>query len=87
MIGFVAKADAATKPATVQVGDGPVGLVIGDAVSVTTAVTDPTATFVGPPEAALRLIGGRLGPAHTPAGVEVIGDVSLDELRAVFPGY
>jgi len=35
----------------------------------------------------LRLIGGRLAPAHTPAGVEVIGDVSLDELRAVFPGY
>jgi hypothetical protein len=35
----------------------------------------------------LRLIGGRLSPAHTPPGVEVIGDVTLDDLRAVFPGY
>jgi uncharacterized protein (TIGR03083 family) len=87
MTGFTGKADALAKPATVQVGDGPVGLVIGDGVRVTTAVTDPTATFVGPLEAVLRLIGGRLSPAHTPAGVEVIGDVTLDELRAVFPGY
>jgi uncharacterized protein (TIGR03083 family) len=87
MTGFTGKADALAKPVTVQVGDGPVGLVIAEKVSVTTAVTDPTATFVGPLDAVLRLIGGRLTPAHTPAGVEVIGDVTLDELRAVFPGY
>jgi uncharacterized protein (TIGR03083 family) len=87
MTGFTGKADALAKPATVQVGDGGLGLVVADAVSVTTAVADPTATFVGPLEAVLRLIGGRLGPARTPAGVEVIGDVTLDDLRAVFPGY
>ena len=87
MTGFTGKADALAKPATVQVGDGPVGLVIADKVSVTTAVTNPTATFVGPLDAVLRLIGGRLSPAHTPAGVEVIGDVTLDDRRAVFPGY
>jgi hypothetical protein len=69
------------------IGDGPVGLVIADKVSVTTAVAKPTTTFVGPLDAVLRLIGGGLTPAHTPAGVEVIGDVTLDELRAVFPGY
>ena len=87
MTGFTGKADALAKPATVQVGDGGLGLVIADEVAVTTAVTDPTATFVGPLDAVLRLIGGRLGPARTPAGVEVIGDVTLDDLRAVFPGY
>jgi uncharacterized protein (TIGR03083 family) len=87
MTGFTGKADALAKPATVQIGDGPLGLVIADSVSVTTAVANPTATFVGPLDAVLRLVGGRLTPAHTPAGVEVIGDVTLDELRAVFPGY
>jgi len=87
LTGFTGKADALAKPATVQVGGGRIGLVIADKVGVTTAVTNPTATFVGPLDAVLRLIGGRLTPAHTPAGVEVIGDVTLDELRAVFPGY
>jgi hypothetical protein len=38
-------------------------------------------------EAAIRLIGGRLAAAHTPAGTEVVGDVTLDDLRRVFPGY
>jgi hypothetical protein len=37
-----------------------------------------------PGEALLRLISGRLDPAHTPAGVSVDGAVSLDELRALF---
>src|SRR6185437_14593337 len=87
MTGFTAKAEALAKPATVQVNDGSIGLVIADKVSVTPAVTNPTATFVGPLDAVLRLIGGRLTPAHTAARVEVIGDVTLDDLRAVFPGY
>jgi len=37
-----------------------------------------------PGEALLRLISGRLDPAHTPAGVSVNGAVSLDELRTLF---
>ena len=56
-------------------------------MSVTGEVANPTATFVGPLEAAIRLVGGRLTAAHTPAGVEVIGDVTLDDLRKVFPGF
>ena len=32
-------------------------------------------------------VAGRLKPAHTPAGVTVSGDISLDDLRTVFPGY
>jgi uncharacterized protein (TIGR03083 family) len=38
-----------------------------------------------PAEAFLRLVYGRLDPAHTPPSVEARG-VDLDELRAVFPG-
>jgi hypothetical protein len=37
-----------------------------------------------PAEALLRLIAGRLDPAHTPDAVSVDGAVSLDELRALF---
>ena len=36
---------------------------------------------------AIRLLSGRLKPEFTPAGVEVTGNVTLDELREVFPGY
>ena len=39
-----------------------------------------------PAEAFLRLTAGRLAPPWTPAGVTVEGKVSLDDLRAVFPG-
>jgi uncharacterized protein (TIGR03083 family) len=40
-----------------------------------------------PAEALIRLASGRLGPDHTPAGVTTTGDVTLDDLRRVFPGY
>lgn len=36
---------------------------------------------------AVRLLSGRLKPEYTPSGVAVTGNVTLDELRAVFPGY
>jgi uncharacterized protein (TIGR03083 family) len=87
MTGFIGKADALDKPAVVEIQGSGFGFVIADGVSVTDAVTNPTATFVGPLESAIRLIGGRLTAAHTPAGVEVIGDLTLDDLRKVFPGY
>lgn len=47
----------------------------------------PTATFSGPTEAAVRLITGRLRPDTTPEGVDVTGNVTLDDLRRVFPGF
>jgi hypothetical protein len=34
----------------------------------------------------VRLLSGRLGREHA-AGVTVTGNVTLDELRTVFPGY
>jgi uncharacterized protein (TIGR03083 family) len=85
LLGFVAKPDQLDRPATVAIGDH--SLVVDDTVSVRSGVEGATATFTGPPGAALRLIGGRLGPERTPAGVEVTGNVSLDDLRAVFPGF
>jgi uncharacterized protein (TIGR03083 family) len=40
-----------------------------------------------PAEALLRLSFGRLDPQHSPADVAISGPVSLDELRALFPGF
>lgn len=40
-----------------------------------------------PAEAWLRLVAGRLGDEHTPAGIEVTGAAELALLRRVFPGY
>lgn len=39
-----------------------------------------------PAEAFIRLVYGRLDPAHTPATAEADG-VTLDDLRAIFPGF
>lgn len=85
LLGFVAEPDQLDRPAVVAIGDH--SLVVDDAASVRSGTQGATATFSGPPGAALRLVGGRLGPEHTPPGVEISGNVSLDDLRAVFPGY
>lgn len=84
LLGFAAEPDELEQPAEVRVGDR--AIVVGDTVSIA-PVGSPTATFTGPSEAAVRLIVGRLGPEHTPADVGVTGNVSLDDLRRVFPGY
>jgi uncharacterized protein (TIGR03083 family) len=39
-----------------------------------------------PAEALVRLVTGRLDPAHTPAGTRAEGRPSLDELRRLYPG-
>jgi hypothetical protein len=39
-----------------------------------------------PTEALVRLVTGRLDPAHTPAGTRAEGQPSLDELRRLYPG-
>ena len=87
MVGFIGKADALAEPAVVDIEGSGYGLVITDTIAVATGPADPTATFTGPLEAAIRLIGGRLRPATTPERVEVTGAVTLDDLRRVFPGY
>ena len=84
ILGWAGKADRLDKPARVGVPGG--GILIDEAVSFTTQLDDPTATFEGPQEAVVRLLSGRLRPQYTD-GVRVTGDLTLDDLRAVFPGY
>ena len=86
LLGFAGKADQLLQRAVVAV-DG-YALVIDESVKVVAGAPEgETATFTGPFEAAIRLLSGRLKPEFTPAGVDVSGNVTLDELRQVFPGY
>ena len=84
LLGFSAKADAMERDVHLAVPGG--ALDITDAVTMTDSADHPTGTFDGPAEAVVRLLSGRLGPEHA-AGVTVTGNVTLDELRKVFPGY
>jgi uncharacterized protein (TIGR03083 family) len=80
LLGFTAKADQVDQEVRLAIPGGRIE--ITDKVTMTSALNDPTATFDGPAEAVVRLLTGRLG-----AGVSVTGNVTLDELRKVFPGY
>jgi uncharacterized protein (TIGR03083 family) len=85
MLGFIGKADRVDEPVRLAVGDHT--LVITDAVALEAGTIDTTATYAGPLEAVARLMSGRLGEDHTPSDAAITGNVTLDELRAVFPGY
>lgn len=87
LAGFIGKAGALAGPVVVDIEGSGYGLVVTDTVALVTGPADSTATFSGPLEAAIRLVGGRLRPAHTPGTVKVTGAVTLDDLRQVFPGY
>ncbi len=70
-----------------------VGVGAGDGAALTDAATEPVAAghrtdgeLRLPCEAFMRLLFGRLDPRHTPAEVEADG-VSLDTVRAAFPGF
>jgi uncharacterized protein (TIGR03083 family) len=63
------------------------GLVLGEKVAITDTPAAPDGTLRIPAEAWLRLITGRLAPQYTPAGIEVDGPISLDDIRKVFPGF
>ena len=84
VLGFTGKPELAPT----RLAIGAYTLVVDDqGIRVAEGVTDPSATFDGPVESVVRLLAGRLAPEHTPAGVTVTGNVTLDELRAAFPGY
>ena len=87
LIGFVGKAQELSDRVAVDLAGSGYGIVIDESVAVTSELTEPTAEFHGPLEAVVRLIGGRLTSGHTPAEVSVTGNVTLDDLRRVFPGY
>ncbi|HEY4018141.1 MAG TPA: maleylpyruvate isomerase family mycothiol-dependent enzyme [Pseudonocardiaceae bacterium] len=84
MVGFIAKPAELSKPASVAVPGA--GLVIEDAVTLVDQIESPSATFRGSPGAFVRLLTGRLKPPHA-NGVTVEGNVTLDDLRRVFPGF
>ncbi|WP_410790102.1 maleylpyruvate isomerase family mycothiol-dependent enzyme [Kribbella sp. C-35] len=84
LLGFSSKPDQLEQEVRLAIPGG--GITITDAITVAGTVDDPTATFEGPAEAVVRLLTGRLGAEHA-AGVSVTGNVTLDELRKVFPGY
>lgn len=87
LLGFLAKPHAGTEAVLLDIADSGYGLSVTDQVTLTASVLDPTATFSGPLEAAIRLIAGRLGPDHTPSGLEMTGNTTLEHLRTVFPGF
>jgi uncharacterized protein (TIGR03083 family) len=85
LLGFIGKADALSAPATVDAFG--YALVVADNVSLSATAVDANAMFEGAPEAVVRLLGGRLTPSYTPDDTRVVGEVSLEDLRRVFPGY
>lgn len=87
MLGFTAKADQVSQPVLVDLTALQHDLSIDGTVSLVPGGGATTATFAGSPDAVARLVSGRLTAAHTPADVSVSGDVGLDDLRRVFPGY
>jgi uncharacterized protein (TIGR03083 family) len=87
LLGFTGKADALSAPAVVELPEAGLVLDVHERVRLTASRGETTAKFVGPLEAAVRLFGGRLTPKYTPDGVDVTGNVTLDDLRRVFPGY
>ena len=87
LLGFIGKREALAEPAVIRIQDTPYSLVLDETIALTTSAPDPTATFNGPLEAAIRLITGRLTEAHTHPDTKVTGNVSLDDLRRAFPGY
>jgi uncharacterized protein (TIGR03083 family) len=92
LLGWVGKAGAldgraAVLTVTTSEPESTFGLSIVDGVSLVDAPQSPDGTLRLPAEAWLRLASGRLRPGFTPDRVEVTGDVDLDTLRRVFPGY
>ena len=87
LLGFAAKVEGVAPERVAVAGTHTIVLHPDEGVRLEAGPDGATATLEAPAEAAVRLLAGRLKPAYTPAGVSVTGDVSLDDLRKVFPGY
>ena len=87
LLGFIGKPAEAGEPAVLEIDGTPYRIVVDEQVRLTAEAAPGTASFAGPLESVLRLVAGRLTPKYTPAGVTVTGNITLDELRAVFPGF
>jgi uncharacterized protein (TIGR03083 family) len=84
MLGWLGKAAELAEPVSVAIPGA--GLVIDDAVTVVDHLESPSARFSGPAEAFVRLVSGRLKAPYD-KGVTVEGNITLDDLRRVFPGF
>ncbi|HEX3541498.1 MAG TPA: maleylpyruvate isomerase N-terminal domain-containing protein [Acidimicrobiales bacterium] len=89
--GWFAKPTGATGRVAVTTVD-PAGTytldVRKDGASLTDGTTADADTHLSlPGEAFMRLTGGRLAADHTPASLRIDGELSLDDLRRLFPGY
>ena len=84
MVGFTTKPAELSEPVVVA-GPG-VDVVIGDSISLVDSAQSPSATFHGSAGAFIRLLNGRLKEPYA-KDVTVEGNVTLDDLRRVFPGY
>ena len=68
--------------------DRVLGIALGPKAELGESAEDADAMLTAPAEAIIRLLAGRLGPAHTPDTVSLTGGgLMLDRLRKVFPGY
>jgi uncharacterized protein (TIGR03083 family) len=84
MLGFLAKPAELKDPVSLA-GPG-VNLVFNDTVTAADHLESPSATFNGPAEAFVRLVSGRLKPPYD-KNVTVEGNITIDDLRRVFPGF
>jgi uncharacterized protein (TIGR03083 family) len=92
LFGWIAKPanlDGRTADLLVRLTDTgeTLGLHLADPVALGAAPATPDGELSLPLEAWLRLAAGRLKPEYTPSTVQISGPISLDDLRAVFPGY
>jgi uncharacterized protein (TIGR03083 family) len=96
LLPFAGKADRlAQRPVVIRVElthpSEVLGVAIGEEQVAFTddvpAVGEADVLLHGPTEAFVRLVTGRLAPEHTPGSVQVEGAATLEELRAVFPGF
>lgn len=92
LLGWIAKLDTLggrSANLAVELSDPPssLGLTLGESVALGETPENPDGVLRAPAEAWLRLLSGRLSPEHTPAGVEITGPLTLDDLRQVFAGF
>ncbi|GAB2928707.1 hypothetical protein GCM10027047_26760 [Rhodococcus aerolatus] len=87
LLGFLGKPGAIAVPVVLDLVATGLALVVTDTVALVATPAETTAALTGGPDAVLRLLTGRLHPAHTPDTVIVTGGTTLDALRAVFPGF
>jgi uncharacterized protein (TIGR03083 family) len=93
LAGFLGRADAldgttAVIAVTTAGPAGAFGLHLTQPVSVSQEGPERAdGTLALPAESWVRLLTGRLGAAHTPAGITTTGAADLDLLRRVFPKF